>query len=46
VSSEDHPAQPSHEKRRAQRRTGAIATAGLLLAALAIWGWSRQHAHH
>jgi serine/threonine-protein kinase len=31
-------------KRRAQRRTGAITAAGLLLAGLAIWGWGRQHA--
>jgi serine/threonine-protein kinase len=31
-------------KRRAQRRTVAVASAGVLLAALALWGWGRQHA--
>jgi serine/threonine-protein kinase len=31
-------------KRRAQRRTGAITSVGLMLAALAVWGWGRQHA--
>ncbi|KFE63931.1 tetratricopeptide repeat protein [Hyalangium minutum] len=32
------------EKRRAQRMTGTLTSVGLLLAALAIWGWGRQHA--
>ncbi|HYI00107.1 serine/threonine-protein kinase, partial [Hyalangium sp.] len=31
-------------KRRAQQRKGAMTSAGLLLAALAVWGWGRQHA--
>jgi serine/threonine-protein kinase len=31
-------------KRRGQRRTAAVASVGVLLAALALWGWGRQHA--
>jgi tetratricopeptide (TPR) repeat protein/predicted Ser/Thr protein kinase len=31
-------------KRRAQRRTLGVASAGVVLAALALWGWVRQHA--